>query len=112
MPGDFDDARVLELLEEHLNGMRFTSPPGSVYALGVAALQAPDVAFFTAWRGDQVLGCAALKHLDESRGELKSMRTTARQLRQGVGSCLLEHLLALARTRATIEAAISTAFCG
>ena len=99
VPGDFADSRVLALLGEHLAGMHGSSPPGAVYALGVAALQAPEIAFFTAWRGEVLLGCGALKHFDAAHGELKSMRTAAAHLRQGIASRLLDHLLALARSR-------------
>lgn len=106
--GDFGDARVLALLREHLAGMHGSSPPGSVYALGAAALQAPEISFFTAWRGEALLGCAALKHLDAASGELKSMRTAAAHLRQGVGSRLLEHLLGLARSRGYRRVSLET----
>jgi putative acetyltransferase len=99
LPGDLTDARVVALLREHLEGMHASSPPGSVYALDLSALQAPEIAFFTAWQGEVVLGCGALKHLDDATGELKSMRTAAAHLRRGVGARILDHLLALARAR-------------
>jgi putative acetyltransferase len=99
MPGDLTDARVIALIREHLQGMHASSPPGSVYALDLSGLQHPDVAFFTAWQGEELLGCAALKHLDATSGEIKSMRTAAAHLRKGVAARLLEHLLALARAR-------------
>lgn len=98
-PGDFDDPRVLALLREHLAGMHQSSPPGSVYALDTSALQAPEIAFYTAWTGEELLGCAALKHLSATSGELKSMRTAAAHLRKGVGARLLQHLIGLARSR-------------
>lgn len=108
VPGDFADERVLGLLREHLAGMHGNSPPGSVYALGAAALQAPDISFFTAWRGQALLGCAALKHLDATSGELKSFRTASAYLRQGVASHLLEHLLALAHSRGYTRVSLET----
>ncbi len=98
-PGDFDDPRVLELLREHLAGMHANSPPGSVYALDLSGLKQRTVSFFTVWDGDALLGCGALKHVDDTTGELKAMRTTARHLRRGAGAFMLEHLLALARAR-------------
>jgi putative acetyltransferase len=107
-PADFTDPRLLDLLREHLAGMHGNSPPGSVYALDVTALQAPDIALFTAWRGEDLLGCGALKHLDPARGELKSMRTAARFLRRGVGSLLLEYLLTLARLRGYQRVSLET----
>lgn len=108
VPGDFTDARVLALIHGHLVGMHGTSPPGSVYALGAAALQAPDIAFFAAWRGDALLGCGALKQLDAAWGEIKSMRTAPAYLRQGVASGLLEHLLTLARSRGYRRVSLET----
>lgn len=99
VPGDFDDPRVLALLREHLAGMHQNSPPGSVYALDITALRATEIAFFTAWSGEELLGCAALKHLSASSGELKSMRTATAHLRLGVGARLLQHLVGVARSR-------------
>lgn len=99
IPGDFTDRRVLGLIGEHLQGMHASSPPGSVYALDLSGLQTPDIEFFTAWQDEELLGCAALKHLDANTGEIKSMRTAAAHLRKGVAARLLEHLLTLARSR-------------
>jgi putative acetyltransferase len=98
-PGDFSDPRVVALLGEHLAGMRASSPPGSVYALDLSGLKAPGVTFVTAWEGESLLGCGALKHLDRAHCELKSMRTAAAHLRRGVGAAIVEHLMALARSR-------------
>lgn len=99
IPGDFNDPQVLALLREHLAGMHASSPACSVHALDLSGLQSPDIAFFTSWRGEELLGCGALKHLDDTSGELKSMRTTAKHLRKGVAAGLLEHLLSVARSR-------------
>jgi putative acetyltransferase len=108
VPGDFADARVLALLRAHLAGMHESSPPGSVYALDISALQAPEIAFFTACSGDEVLGCGAIKHLSATECELKSMRTAAPFLRRGVATRLLEHLLALARSRGYRRVSLET----
>jgi len=106
--GDFTDSRVLALLGEHLTGMLASSPPGAAYALNAAALQAPEIAFFAAWRGTALVGCGALKQFDTSSGEIKSMRTATAHLRQGVASCLLEHLLTLARSRGYRRVSLET----
>ncbi|HEY3802398.1 MAG TPA: GNAT family N-acetyltransferase [Kofleriaceae bacterium] len=106
--GDFDDPRVLELLREHLAGMHASSPPGSVYALDLSGLQQPTVAFFTAWDGDDLLGCAALKQIDDATGELKSMRTAARHLRRGAAAFLLEVVLRIARSRGYARLCLET----
>lgn len=98
-PGDFTDPRVVALLREHLEGMHASSPPGTVHALDLSALQRPEITFVTAWQDRELLGCGALKQIDETHGELKSMRTAAAHLRKGVAARILEHLLTLARTR-------------
>jgi len=45
------------------------------------------------------MGCGALKELDAEHGEIKSMRTAAGRLRQGVGSFVLHHIISEAKRR-------------
>ncbi len=97
--GGLDDPDVLALLREHLQGMADHSPPESIHALDVEGLKASDITFWTMRDGSEVLGCIALKRLDERHGEIKSMRTASAHLRKGVGAALLEHLVAEARRR-------------
>jgi putative acetyltransferase len=99
IPGDFDDPRVIALLRHHLAAMHENSPPGSVFALDQTGLKAPDISFYTAWRDGEPVGMGALRELDPSAGEIKSMRTHPKHLGQGVGSAILDHLLDVARKR-------------
>lgn len=108
VPGDLSDPRVIALLREHLEGMHASSPPGSVHALDLSGLRTPDITFVTAWDGDVIVGCGALKQLDVTHGELKSMRTTAAHLRRGVARQILEHLLGLARDRGYARLSLET----
>lgn len=108
VPGDFADPQVLALLHAHLEGMHANSPPGSVYALDLGGLQTPDIAFFTAWAGDACVGMGALKEIDRTQGELKSMRTRDDWLRKGVAAAVLEHLLSLARSRGYRRVSLET----
>ena len=57
------------------------------------------VSFWAAWEGEELLGCGALKELDQSHGEIKSMRTAKNQLRKGIATAMLEHIVAVARER-------------
>ena len=98
-PGALRDPQVLDLLSTHLAGMHASSPPGSVHALDLAGLEAPGMAFWTAWEGPALLGCAALKELGPTAGEIKSMRTATAHLRKGVATLLLQHVIAVARSR-------------
>ncbi|WP_371863349.1 GNAT family N-acetyltransferase [Cellulomonas terrae] len=91
---------VLDLLGEHLADMFATSPAESVHALDPTALASPAITFWTARdSAGALLGCAALKALGPSDGELKSMRTTSAARGQGVGAALLAHVLAAAAER-------------
>lgn len=96
---DLTRASVLALIEEHLRDMYELTPPEAVFAFDASKLRAPDVTFWTAWRDEELLGCAALKALSPTEGEVKSMRTPAARRRTRAGRALLEHLLREARGR-------------
>src|SRR3954451_24239752 len=94
---DLQDVRVHKLLAEHLRSMHQHSPPESVHALDLDGLRQPEITFWTAWEGVELMGCGALKELDAQHGEIKSMRTAAAHLRKGIARCMLAHLLGEAR---------------
>ncbi|KRG67619.1 GNAT family N-acetyltransferase [Pseudoxanthomonas dokdonensis] len=111
---DLSSAEVQSLITEHLSAMHSHSPAGHVHALAVDSLRAPAVTFWTAWDGEALCGCAALKELDARTGEIKSMRTRAGFLRRGVGQALLDHIVITARqrgyTRLLLETGTGEAF--
>ena len=90
---------VVGLLNEHLHSMAQHSPPESVHALDLDGLRQPEVSFWSAWEGAQLLGCGAIKQLDATHGEIKSMRTASAHLRKGVAAALLQHILVEAGKR-------------
>ena len=96
---DLNRPEVAELLLGHLENMSLHSPPESVHALGLDAFRSPDLALWSAWEDDELLGCGALKELDAKRGEIKSMLTAEKHLRRGVAAGLLEHIIGEARRR-------------
>ncbi len=96
---DISDPRVLRLLNEHRESMFDHSPPESVHALDIEGLRQSDVTFWTAWDGENLLGCGALKEIDARHGEVKSMRTAAAHLRKGVARRILQHITDEARER-------------
>ncbi len=102
------DPQVVSLLREHLADMALLSPPESVHALNVDALCSPKITFWSVRNGHDLCGCGALLALDESHGEIKSMRTARPYLRTGVASRLLEHILAEARLRAYLRLSLET----
>ena len=90
---DLSGSEMAALIMEHLAGMSLTSPPESVHALGLEELKKADVTVWSAWENGELLGCGALKELDETHGEIKSMRTSAAHLRKGVARQLLTHII-------------------
>ena len=57
-----------------------------MFALDVDRLVHPAVTFCSARRDGELLGVGALKELDATHGELKSMRTRATARGQGIAS--------------------------
>jgi putative acetyltransferase len=97
-----DDLRgpeVALLLTEHLEDMYAVSPPESVHALDLEKLRKPEITFWSVWDGDQLAGCAALKHLEDGHAEIKSMRTANSHRGKGVAIKIMEHILAVAAER-------------
>jgi putative acetyltransferase len=105
---DLSRPAVRELLREHLANMHELSPPESVHALDVEGLKSPDVTFWTAWEGSALLGCGALKELDRTHGEIKSMRTPAALRRRGAGRAILRHLVDEGRARGYTRLSLET----
>lgn len=92
---------LVALLEAHLADMRAISPPESVHALDVAALENSDIRFWLARVGAerQAVGCIALKALSPHHGEIKSMRVVSTARHQGVASALLKAVIEAAKAR-------------
>ena len=105
---DLTRPEVVALVELHLRAAHANSPPGSVFALDLTGLRDPTVTVWSAWDGDRVVGLVALKRLDDTHGELKSMRTAPDYLRRGVGRRLLDHVIAEARTRSYRRISLET----
>jgi putative acetyltransferase len=96
---DLSRPAVHGLLNEHLANMYELSPPESVFALDLSKLKSPDITFWTAWEGDDLLGCGALKELNARHGEIKSMRTPAKLRGRGAGRAVLGRIVETARER-------------
>jgi putative acetyltransferase len=95
--GRLDDPRVIALLRHHLTKARETTPAENAYALDLSGLKAPDIRFWSAWEGETLLGCGAMRSLSATEAEVKSMHTARAARRRGVGSAILRHIMAEAR---------------
>ncbi|MFH8572463.1 GNAT family N-acetyltransferase [Streptomyces sp. NPDC017993] len=90
---DLSGPEIAGFLTEHVQQMRSLTPLESKHALDLDGLRAPDVTFWSVLEGDSLVGCGAIKRLDTSHAELKSMRTRPTRQRSGVASQLLEHII-------------------
>lgn len=105
---DLSGSRTAEFLKEHLEDMARHSPPESVHALDLEKLRKPEITFWSAWDGDELLGTGALKELNARHGEIKSMRTASSHRREGVASKMLTHILREAKRRGYKRVSLET----
>ena len=98
---------VSELLTYHLQELR-DEMAEFAFALDAGGLSAPNVTFWTAWRGEELAGFGALKELDSRHGEVKSMRAAPAARGTGVGRAMLDHVIAEARARGYARLSLET----
>lgn len=96
---DLTGPEIRALLEAHMRTMRSISPPESVHALDLSGLRRPEITFWSAWSGGELLGCGALKELGPRHGEVKSMHTAAAHRHEGVGRAILRFIEEEAKRR-------------
>jgi putative acetyltransferase len=94
---NLEDPEVQALIAFHQRSMAEGSPPGMSFALDLSGLQADNVTVWAVHVGGQIAAIGALKRHDDTRGEVKSMRTHPDFLRQGHAATLLEQIIAAAR---------------
>jgi putative acetyltransferase len=97
-----------DLVRLHLEGMHEHSPPGSVFALDLSGLMAPEVTIWAALQADRIAGIGALKDLGGHVGEIKSMRTHPEFLRRGAAAALLEHIIGAAKVKGMKRLSLET----
>ncbi len=100
-------SHVADLLAYHLKEVRDVMAEHA-YALDATGLSAPNVTFWTVWRDDTLVGFGALKQLDATQGEVKSMRVDRAALGLGAGRAMLNHIVAEARRRGYARLSLET----
>lgn len=99
---------VSDVLERHLAFARDVTPICHVHALDVDGLCEPEVTLFVGRLEGKVVAVGALRELDPSHCELKSMHVLADQRGSGAGAALLEHLLVTAQQRGYRRVSLET----
>lgn len=96
---DLAHPAVRALVQTHRTEMARRDNAVTSHALNLDELQADDITFFSVWEGETLTGCGAIKELDKTHGEIKSMHTARRFRRRGVSAALLYHMIKLAEQR-------------
>lgn len=106
---DLTGTDIIELLQSHLLEMKRVTPQEeSVHALDLTGLRRPEVTLWSLRADGALAGCGALKRLDPTHAEVKSMRTAAAFQRRGVAARLLAHLETEARTMGVTRLSLET----
>ena len=92
--GNFDNPEVDKLLRKHFIELRSVSPAGSTHVLDIDGLKNPNIKFWSLWENEKLMGCGALKFLNENHGEFKSIRVADQYKGKGYGQKIITHLIA------------------
>ena len=95
--GNFDNPEVDKLLRKHFIELRSVSPAGSTHVLDIDGLKNPNIKFWSLWESEKLIGCGALKFLNENHGEFKSIRVADQYRGKGYGQKIITHLIAEAK---------------
>ena len=96
---DLSGEAICALLRLHLAEAGRISPAASMHAMPVERLRQADVTFWSAWDGNHLAACGALRHLDPAHCEIKSMRAHPDYRGKGAGRAMLDHLISEAASR-------------
>jgi putative acetyltransferase len=105
---DLDSPALVVLLNEHVAELRTVSPPESSHALDLDGLRHPAVTCWSVLDGVELLSCGALKQLDGTHAEIKSMRTATAHQGRGAATLVLRHLITEAADRGVTRLSLET----
>ena len=91
--GNFDNQEVDQLLKKHFIELRSVSPAGSAHVLDIDGLKDPSIKFWSLWENEKLMGCGALKFLNENHGEFKSIRVADLYRGKGYGEKIITYLI-------------------
>ena len=105
---NFDNIEVNDLLTKHFIELRSVSPDDSCHVLDIKGLRNPSIKFWSFWDNNQLIGCAALKFLDNEHGELKSIRVEDRFRGKGIGEKIISYLINVSKKEGIKKLSIET----
>ena len=102
------------LFDRHTADMHAETPPESIYMMDKGALAAPGIRFFVLREDHAPVAMGAIKRIDATHAEIKSMHVLSEARGRGLSKVMLEHLLATAQsdgfTRLSLETGIQSTF--
>ena len=108
LENNFDHPEVNDLLIKHFIELRSVSPEGSAHVLDIPGLKVSSIKFWSLWDENQLIGCGALKFLDETHGEFKSIRVADKFRGKGAGEKIISHLIDEAKKIAIKKLSVET----
>jgi len=105
---DLDDCRILELLATHTECALAGARCREGHALDVDALRGPTIEVWSILEAGAPVAVGALRRIDPTHGELKSMFVADSARGRGIGQRLLDHLIDLARARGMERLSLET----
>ena len=99
---------VAQILEIHHNFCTSTTPADCCHVLNVSQLISPQIDVFAARLDGECVGVGALRVLNDTHGELKSMHTLEKARGQGVGRAVVEHISEFAKSKGIIRLSLET----
>ena len=108
LENNFDHPEVNDLLIKHFIELRSVSPEGSAHVLDIPGLKVSSIKFWSLWDENLLIGCGALKFLDEAHGEFKSIRVADKFRKTGIGEKIIDHLIEEAKKLEISKLSIET----
>ncbi|MDM7255361.1 MAG: GNAT family N-acetyltransferase, partial [Paracoccus sp. (in: a-proteobacteria)] len=102
------------LFERHTADMHSDTPPESIHMMDAGQLDAPGIQFFVMRDSGRPVAMGAIKRIDRTHAEIKSMHVLAEERGRGLSRAMLDHLVDEAKaagfTRLSLETGVQPSF--
>lgn len=102
------------LMERHTADMHADTPVESIHMMDASELDQPHIAFFVLRDRGEPLAMGAIKRIDATHAEIKSMHVLAEARGRGLSKAMLDHLVGAAHAdgyrRLSLETGVQPTF--
>ena len=96
------------LMARHRAEMHADTPPESIHMMEASQLVAPGIAFYVMREAGRPVAMGALKRIDGTHAEIKSMHVLAEARGRGLSKRMLEYLIAEAKAAGFLRLSLET----